>query len=266
MNGTLALFRRVFANSWRGLIGWIVGLSAALFLSLPLYSSFGADGEFEAIIDSLPEGLVNTLGYDQLGTGAGYAQGTFFGLIGFVLLTIAVVGWGTSAIASDEENGQLELTLAHAVSRGRVLVERTAAIVAKLAIIGVVIVGIVWALNEPSDLGMEPWHIVAGTVTMLGLTMLSASAAIGVGAMTGSRTWAIGAGAGIAVVGYVLNALGNQSEDVEWLHRFSPYSWAWDENPLAVGADWGALALLYGLSLLLLVAGWLVFRRRDVAI
>ncbi|GLI25830.1 hypothetical protein ARHIZOSPH14_00720 [Agromyces rhizosphaerae] len=265
MNGTLALFRRVFAGSWRGLIGWIVGISGALLLYLPLYSSFGANGEMDAIIDTLPDALVKSMGYDQLGTGAGYAQGTFFGLIGFALLTIAAVGWGTSAIASDEENGQLELTLAHAVSRGRVLVERTAAIVAKLAIIGVVVIGLTWALNEPSDLGIEPWNIVAGTATMLGLAMLSAAASIGVGAMTGSRTWAIGAGAGVAVVGYVLHAVGNQSEDLEWLHNFSPYSWAWDVNPLAEGPDWTALGLLYGISLLLLIAGWLVFRKRDIA-
>ncbi|WP_353809513.1 ABC transporter permease subunit [Agromyces sp. SYSU T00194] len=265
MNGTLALFRRVFAGTWRGLIGWIVGVVAALLLYLPLYSSFAQDGQFEDIMATMPQALVKSLGYDQLGTGAGYAQGTFFGLIGFVLLTIATVGWGTSVIASDEENGQLELTLAHAVSRGRVLAERTAAVVVKLAIIGVVIVGVVAALNDPVGLGIEPWDIVAGTATLLGLAMLSASAAIGVGAMTGSRTWSIGAGAGIAVVGYVLNAVGNQSADLEWLHQISPYSWAWSENPLAVGPDWMALGLLYGISLLLLVAGWLVFRRRDIA-
>ena len=119
MNHFLPLFRRNLADSWRGLAGWTVGLLAALLLYLPLYPSLGGSGQMQEMIDSLPPELVQTLGYDQIGTGPGYAQATFFGLIGFILVTIAAVGWGTGAIANDEEIGQLELTLAHGVTRGQ---------------------------------------------------------------------------------------------------------------------------------------------------
>ena len=265
MNRFLPLFRRNLADTWRGVAGWTGGILVALFLYLPLYPSFGGNGQLQEIVDSMPPELVQTLGYDQIGSGPGYAQATFFGLIGFVLLTIAAVGWGTGAIANDEENGQLELALAHGVTRGQLYAERSAAVLVKVLWFTVVSVVVVLALNEPSELEIEVGPLIATATAFFGLISLSAMAAIAVGGMTGRRSWALGAGAGVAVYGYAVNALGNQSEDLAWLHDWSPYSWAYAEDPLVNG--WvGPIWLLFVVSALLLLVGWLAFRRRDVAV
>lgn len=265
MNRLLPLFRRNLADSWRGLVGWSVGLLAALMLYLPLYPSLGGNGQLQDIVETLPPELVQTLGYDAIGTGPGYVQATFFGLIGFVLVTIAAVGWGTGAIANDEENGQLELTLAHGITRGQLFVERTAAVFMKLAWLTAMSVVVVLALNGPAELGIDLGPLSAAATAFLGLTFLSAAAAISIGGVTGRRSWALGAGAGVAVYGYALNALGNQGEDLSWLHDWSPYSWAFNTDPLTNGWDW-RIWLPFGVAGLLLLIGWLVFRRRDVAI
>ena len=153
MNRVLPLFRRSLLDGWRGLLGWTAGFVAVLAIYLPVYSSLAANGQFEDMIASLPPELVNTLGYDQIATGAGYVQATFFGLVGFVMISIAAVGWGTGAIANDEETGQLELTLAHGVTRGQLYAERTAAVAVKLAWLGLVAVVMVLALDGPSTSG-----------------------------------------------------------------------------------------------------------------
>lgn len=265
MNRVLPLFRRSIADGWRGVLGWTIGIVGVLFLYLPLYPSFGGNGQLQEIVDMMPPELVQSLGYDQIGSGPGYAQATFYGLIGFVLVTLAAVGWGTDAIANDEENGQLELTLAHGVTRGQLFAERSAAVLVKLAWLALVSVAVVMVLNEPSELGIEFGNLVATAAAFFGLVTLSAAAAIAVGGMTGRRSWSLGAGAGVALYGYALNALGNQSEDLAWLHDWSPYSWAYADAPLEDG--WGELTwLLYAVSAVLLLAGWLVFRRRDVAV
>jgi ABC-2 type transport system permease protein len=265
MNRGLPLLRRNLADSWRGLAGWTAGVVATLLLYLPIYPSFGGNGQMQELIESLPPELVRTIGYDQISTGAGYAQSTFFGLVGFVLLTIAAVGWGTEAIANDEENGQLELTLAHGVTRGQVLAERSAAVLVKLAWLGLVAVVTILALDQPSELGIEAGPLVATSAALVGLTFLSAAAAIAVGGITGRRSWALAAGAGLAVYGYVMNALANQSDDLDRLHDWSPYAWAYGSEPLTNGMHW-QIWLLYAGAALLLLVGWLVFRRRDVAI
>ena len=255
--------RQPVGGRWRGLLGWSAGIVAILAVYLPVYSSLAANGQFEEMIASLPPELVNTLGYDQIAKGAGYVQATFFGLVGFVIISIAAVSWGTGAIANDEETGQLELTLARGVTRGQLYAERAAAVAVKLAWLGLVAVVMVLALNGPSDLGVEVGPLIAATGAFVGLGLLAALASIAVGGITGRRSWSLGAGA--AVYGYTLTALGNQTQDPEWLHNLSPFSWAYDAHPLTDGWDW-RIWLVYGVAALFLLAGWLVFRRRDLAI
>lgn len=265
MKRVLPLFRRSIADTWRGLVGWTVGILAALLVYLPLYPSIGGNEQVQDILDSLPPELVQTIGYDAITSGPGYAHATFFGLIGFVLVTIASVGWGTGAIANDEENGQLELTLAHGVTRGQLYAERSAAVLVKLLWLTAVAVAVVFILNGPAELDIDADGLFAEATAFFGLVSLSAVAAIAVGGITGRRTWALGAGAGVAVYGYAVNALGNQNEDLAWLHDWSPYGWAYTEDPISKG--WvGPIWLLFAVAAVLLGIGWVVFRRRDVAV
>ncbi|MGV8913551.1 MAG: ABC transporter permease subunit [Rhodoglobus sp.] len=262
----LPLTRRNLADSWRGLLGWTAGVAGAIFLYVPLYSSFsGENAGFDDVIESLPPGLANTLGFEDLTSGAGYVQATFLGLIGFVLFTIAATLWSSAAIAGDEESGSLELTLAHGVSRVQILVERSLGVVLRLIWLGIVSALLIIALNDSSGVDLEPINVLGGCLALLGLGILAASFGLAVGAITGRRTYASAAAAGTSLLGYVLNSIGNQSADVEWLHSLSPYHWALGNNPLSDGADWGSLGLIYGISALVLVIGGVVFNRRDVS-
>lgn len=264
MSSNLPLFRRALADSWRSLIAWSLGVVAAVMLYLPLFPSLGGNPDMQKLLGSLPPELVNAIGYDQISTGPGYTQSTFYGLIGFVLLTIAATSWGTAAVAADEETGSLELTLAHDVSRTQVILERSAALIIRLAWLGALSAILVIAMNGPAELDIEPAHAFAGAAAIVGLTLLSGMAAVAVGALTGRRLYATAAGAGIAVVGYALNAVANQSEDLDWLHNWSPYNWAYGNSPLADGADWGGLTLLYGVSAALVLIAVVALDRRDL--
>jgi len=232
---------------------------------LPLYSTIGGNPEFLAVIDSLPPELVAALSYDQITTGAGYTQGTVHGLIGFVLVTIAAVAWGASMIAGDDERGTLELVLAHGVSRTQIVLERFAAIVVKLVALTVVLGAMVFALNGPSALDLTLDGIAAGSVALLGLGLLTAAVGTLAGAIVGRRSIAVGAAAGVAVLGYALNALGNQNPDLGWMHALSPYYWAFGAEPLATGFS-PLMGVLFAVAAVALAVAVLAFRRRDVAV
>jgi len=261
----LPLLRRHLADTWRGLIGWGLGLAGVVGMYLPLYSTIGGNPEFLVIIESLPPELVAALSYDQITTGAGYTQGTVHGLIGFVLVTIAAVAWGSSIIAGDEERGTLEIVLAHGVGRTQLVLERFAAIALKLIALSVLLGLMVLALNEPAALDLSREGIVAGSTALLGIGLLTAAIGTMAGAIIGRRSIATGAAAGVAVLGYALNALGNQNPDLEWMHAFSPYFWAYGAAPLAEGFD-PLMGLLYLASTVALAIAVLAFRRRDVAV
>lgn len=264
MREVLPLFRRTLAESWRSLIGWSLGIIAVLVLYFPLFPSIGGNGEMQQIIDSMPQELVKTLGYEQIASGPGYAQGTFYGLIGFLLMVIAAISWGAAAIAGAEESGRLELTLVHGVSRVQYALEAALSVLARLALLGLLSAVVVVLLNEPSELAIDVPDIFGATAALVALSFLSATAALFVGALTGRKIFAIAAGAGIAVLGYVSNAIANQLGDAEGLRAISPYSWAYQNQPLLDGTDWGGLALLAGSSLVLVLLAALFLRRRDI--
>lgn len=263
MRGILPVFRRSIAESWRSLVGWTIGIAAVLFLYLPLYPSFGASAQLQSLIDSLPKELIETLGYDQISSGAGYAQSTFYGLMGFLLLTIAAVVWGSS-LAAAEESGRAEIDLAHGIGRSQYALETALSVLVRLVWLGVFAGLVVWALNDPAELELEPVRILGASSALVGLAALTAGAALLAGAATGRRIWATGAGAGIAVLGYILQALAKQSGDLEWLGALSPYAWVYRQPPLSDGVDGGGLALTWGIALALAAASALALRGRDL--
>jgi len=263
MTSILPVFRRSIRESWRSLLGWTIGIAAVLFLYLPLYPSIGASDQMTQLIDSLPKQLVDTLGYDQIASGAGYTEATFFGLMGFLLLTIAAVLWGSS-LAAAEESGRAELDLAHGIGRGQYALETALSVLIRMLWLGAFAGLVIWSLNGPAELALDPARIVGASAALVGLAFLTAGAALLAGAATGRRAWATGVGAGIAVLGYILQALAKQSSDLEWLNAVSPYSWVFRQSPLSEGVDAGGLALTWGVGLALAAASALAFRARDL--
>lgn len=260
----LPVLRRWLAEGWRGLIGWAVGIAAVVFVYLPLYPAMKAP-ELVGLLDSLPPELVRTLGYDSITTGAGYVQATFFGLIGFVLITMAAISWAAAFTGGAEESGRLELTLARGVGRVRYALESALALVLKLVTVGVAGWLLIWAMNSPGELGLAPGNLLAVVAAWVGVGLFTGAAGFAAGALTGRRAWAVGAGTGVAVAGYGLQAIANNSEDLDWLRAISPFSWAYGEAPLTNGVDGVGLALLWGGSALLVAVATAGLARRDIS-
>ena len=259
----LPILRHWLDDGWRGLIGWSAGLIVVALVYLPIFPSMQSP-ELSGLLDSLPPELVRTLGYTSLTTGAGYTQATFFGLIGFVLITIAAIGWGAAFIGGAEESGQLELTLAHGVGRVGYALESAVALVVKLVALGVVAGLVVWAVNGPAGLDLAAANLLAVTTAWVGVGLLSGSAALLAGAAMGRRIWGVAVGSGVAVAGYVLQAIANNSDDLDWLRAASPFDWAFGQAPLANGADWAGLLALWGTSAVLIALSTFALTRRDV--
>jgi len=259
----LPVFRRAVGDSWRSTLIWSLALAAVLLLYLPLYPSMnGAD--MRNLISSLPSELVNALGYEDILSGPGYVQATFFGLLGFVLITAAAVSWGSSAVAGAEESGRLELVLSHGVGRVQYALETALGILVRLVWFAVFTAVLILVLSGPAELGLEAAHVVAAELAWLGLGCLSGSIALAVGAFTGRRTTALGTAAGVAAAGYVMNALANQNSDLDWLRNFSPYSWAYRNDPLADGFDFAGLGLLAAACVLFTALAVWALNRRDI--
>lgn len=257
------ILRHSLQDSWRSFIAWSLGIVAALCLYLPLFPSLGNSAEMQSLLKQLPAELTAAIGYQSIATGAGYTQSTFFGLMGYLLFSIAAISWGSQVVGADEERGTLELTLAHGVGREQLLLERWAALIIRVLGLGAVVFLVVLFLNGPSELQLDAGGVAAGALALCTAALLSGTAAVTAGALFGRRSTALLGGAGVAVLGYVLNAVGNQGETLRGLLEYSPLHWAFGNEPLLNGLGSGVWLLLTGIIVLFGI-GLLRFRTRDI--
>ncbi len=207
------------------------------------------------------------VGAAALRTFTGYLSVEFysvwFGLFFGGFLTFIAGG----IVAKPVEDGTIELALARPFSRRRFYLERCGA----LAVVGVIMS--VWALAAVwldtrifSDTTVD-WH-------WLLLTQLAGGAflvfALGLGAVisacTGVARTAGSAAIGVLVLGYLLNSLAGLSDRLTWMTYLSPFHYAQLSAILVQHQiTWWHLALLTGLGLAGVVAGLVVFERRDLA-
>lgn len=257
------LFRQALVESWRGLIGWSLGLAAAVLLYIPFYPSIGGSELTETMSAMFPAEVAELFGLDRMGDGAGYVQASYFGLTAFVLLAIAAIGWGTGALARPEEDGSLELTLAHAVTRWQVVLEGALALLSRLAVLVAAGSLLILALDGPAGLDLNAGNLAAATLALFLLSALAGLVALAAGAFTGRAAVATGAGAFVAASAYVLDAVAGIAGE-PWLANLSPYHWAFGQDPLSTGFDWAGLGLLAAACGLAVAAGGIRFNRRDV--
>jgi ABC-2 type transport system permease protein len=263
----LAVLRGVLHDRRRGLLLWSIAIGAVSAMYTSFYPMMGQDAAaIEPFMENMPEGLISALGMDQIGTAAGYLQSTVFGLLGPALLLVFAIGSGARTLAGGEEDGTLELELAHPVSRTRVYLERLVGLWLGAGVLAGAVFVVVAALAVVLDMDLGADRIVAGVVSLLLLGLAFGTLALAVGAATGRRGVALAAAAAVAVSAFVAQAIGPVVDGLGWLSTISPWNWYIGGDPLFDGFDWGGLALLAGLTLVSAAVGLWRYRDRDLGV
>lgn len=262
----LPVLRWVLRQQRRALLGWALSMAAVCAIYVSFYPLMGDSGELEALIAGLPEGLVVAMGYDAIGTAAGYLESTVYGLLAPILLLVFAVAFGARLIAGDEEAGQLELEAAAPIGRVRALLERYAALVLAVALLALVAGVATAALVLALDMDVALSGVAAATVGLGLLVVALGTVAFAVGAVTGRRAWALGLGAGLAVASFMANALGPMLEDGAWLERASPFWWYLGNDPLVEGLEVAGPLALVALTAVALGVAVVAYDRRDLGV
>ncbi|MFD2763574.1 ABC transporter permease subunit [Micromonospora eburnea] len=245
----------------------LVGFAAGTALLAAMYGGFYpqiADGAMEQTVQGFSPGLREALRMDDLVSAAGYLGSSVFGII----VPLIAVGYGitvgTRAVAGDEEAGHLDLLLAHPVSRTRLVLARFAA----LATGALLIAGTVWLamLTIRSGARLQDVSVTqfAAQCAALALLVVAFGAiALTVGAVTGNRAVTLGVTAGVAVLSYALRTMAGPV-GVDGLRYLSPFYYYDGGEPLRYGFQWTHLAVLVGLTALLVAVATRAFDRRDL--
>lgn len=249
----------------RSLLGWGIGMLAVSLIYGAFYP-FAATPEYADLIENLPPGLAEAMGWEDIASPAGYLGSTVFGILGPILTIIFAIGTGARAIAGDEENGSLELLIAHPVTRTRVVLHRALALGIALVVAGLVVFGAILAIRGPIDLDLPTVHIAGAGLQLALLAAVFGTLALLVGAITGRRSLVIGVTAVVAVVTYLANGLAPQVEAIAWTQKLSPFYWYAGTPTLRDGLDPVNALLAAGATAVFLTGAVVAFNRRDVGV
>jgi ABC-2 type transport system permease protein len=262
----MRVFRKSMRDNRRGWIGWTLALTAVAAMYASFYPSINNPAMADAL-NSFPQSLREAFHMQDYTRPENYFAVSVFGLLVPILVAVFAISAGVKAIAGDEEAGTLDLVQAHPVSRVSLALQRFLAITVALIAVASVMCVVVIALRGPGRFtALAPGRLFAICLQLALFGVLFAALAYGVGAWTGRRIHAIGAGAVVAVLGYLGDSFFTQIDSLKWMERFSPFDWYLGGEPLTNGVQWGHAALLLGLAVLFVAAGTWRYHHRDIAV
>jgi ABC-2 type transport system permease protein len=258
---------RSLRDQRRALLVWAVALALLVAMYVAVYPSVHASSSFSKMIDQMPKAykaLFTISGGADISTPAGYLNVELLTFMGPLLVLIYAIGAGAAAVAGEEDRHSLDLLLANPISRGRVVVEKFAALAAGT----VVLVTALWvALAVEGTLaGMAvPVANAAAAMVHLGLLGLDYGAlALLVGGVTGRVAASRAVPAMLAVAAYLLNGF---APIVSWLRpirSLSPFYQYLGHDSLRTGASGPAIAVTVVSVVVLVILAATAFARRDV--
>ncbi len=256
------ILREILATRRRPLTIWAVslGLVSAMYSSMYPYME---RMDLDDMLAAFPPEFMEIMGYDDLGTASGYIGSAVFGLVAFALILVFAIGNGGGLVAGREEDGGLELELTSPVPRGQVYLQRLAALWVQVTLLVVALLATTAGVVGALDLAVPAVDLLSATFGLWLTGGFFGSVAFATGAATGRRSWALAASAALAVVGWMLNAIG-PTVDLDWMSAVSPVGWYMAENPMTGDFDVVGTCLLAGGAAAVAAVGFLRFRARDL--
>jgi beta-exotoxin I transport system permease protein len=251
----------------RGLVWWSLGLVALVALIAGVFPTVRDNTELNQLAQSYPEaikGLVSFGGVVDYTSGPGYLGSELFAFMVPLLFLVAAIGAGSRAIGGEEERGTLDLLLALPLSRRRLVVEKLAALLGELVVLGLVLWLAVVVASPLVDLGISAGHAGAAVLNVVALAFAFGAIALLVGAATGHRARAIGITAALAIGAYLVSSLSTLVGFLDQIKEASPFFHYAATNPLRSGLEGGHLAFSVAVAAVAGSAAPLLFERRDL--
>jgi ABC-2 type transport system permease protein len=160
----------------------------------------------------------------------------------------------------------MEPLLANPITRVRVALERYGAVVALFVVLLAVLAVATVAISAPFGAleGLSIGALLGACASVGCLALLHGSIAFAVGAATGRRGPAITTATVVVVAGYLIQSLSSITEALDPFRFVNPWHWYLKQNMLVDGVPPEAILAPLAVSVVLLAAGVVAFRRRDL--
>lgn len=262
----ITVFRYTLRRFRGQILGWGISLALLAMLLVSLYDSFaGQQEQLEVLIEAYPPEVMAFFGdASTFFTPEGFLSVEFFSYMPLVLGIFAVL-MGSGLLVSDEEQGTLDLIMAHPVSRTALFLGRLLAfIVATVAILTIAWLGFVVPLTWSStDIG---WGSVwLPLLSLLVQMLLFGALSLLLSMVLPSRRLAATMAGLLLVASYFITGLAELNEDLESVARLSPLNYYQTQDAFqGLNGTW--LAGLLAATVFFAVLAWWRFQQRDIRV
>jgi ABC-2 type transport system permease protein len=213
---------------------------------------------------NLPKGVADLLGGANYSTLAGWLKAEVVSILGPVLVAGVAITSAAATTAGEEQARITGLLLAHPVPRSRLLLAKAAAIAAATTLLGVAtFAGLLGGVAVGGG-GIGAGDIAAQSLHLVLLALPLGALALALGAGTGERTLAAGGAASAAGLMFLVNGFAPAVHAISWLQYLTVFHYYSGHDPLTRGVDVGDLAVLAGLTAVLVGLAIAGLRRRDI--
>ncbi len=265
------MLRCVFLKTLRdmrvALVWWAVGLGLMNLWLVTLYPSIAQASGLEQYMESMPESFLAMFGVTDavmITTLGGFL--TLELMSAFLpALTLAFgISFGGTLISREEDEGSLDLLLSNPIPRWRVALEKFAALAVFTVLVMLASYLGLAAGVQVADVDGSDIHLLDGAISLSALTLFFGALAFCLTCLKRARGLAIGASAGLAVATFFTTNLGDLAHLPDWSRRLSPWTYYDGGRVLIDGLAWGNIAVLLGLTVLLLALALWGFSQRDL--
>lgn len=247
------------------IIGWSIGLGLYGLMMAMFYDSVLEMEGFQEMLENYPKELMAFVGdMASITTPAGYMDTYYFSYMSMII-GIFIVGAGAGLIAGYEEQGLLDLVLAHPISRRALFWGRALALA--LATVVILLVGwLSWAVPSGSaGLNLTWLEFLLPFVSLLAILFLFGTLTVLLSLVLPSSRLAALISAGLLVANFLLLGLARLNESLESLVRLTPLYY-YQGGQAVNGLNWGWIGGLLLAAAVLIALAWLLFERRDIRV
>jgi ABC-2 type transport system permease protein len=263
-----SVFRKTIWDRRKSILWWAAGLVAMTLLTMASYPTvLDQRDSYEQLLEGA-EGIAAIFGFEavsELFDPAGYMVSNLYAQTLLIVLLVFTIGIGASSIAGEEGKRTMDLLLANPVPRRRVVLDVIAAMTLLTFVIVAAVMVAELATNRVFQLDLGFMGYLAANVGVSLLALIFGAIALAVGAVSGSRGYAIGISAATAVLLFLLFGLSSSVSFLEWTEPLNPISWFLGAKPLTDGFALEFGWMILTIAVLIGIALW-GFERRDVSV
>lgn len=250
----------------RALLAWSIGLALLTFFTMAFWPSIRGNAQYDKLLKQMPDTLKAFVGDQPFSTPEGYLQAQLFLYVVPVLFMIYAIGRGADAIAGEEERRTMDLLLSVPVGRGRVVLEKFAAMVVGVGLLGLILLILLELCAKLFDMNIGFENLAAATLGSALLGLVFGAVALAVSASVGKKGLAVATAAALATAAFFINSIARVVDALKTYQKLSPFHWYLSHSPLENGFDLPGYGLLIAAVVILLAISVTRFERRDVAI